>query len=92
MIQSFRSESLQRFWQASAPLPYKTLIASTILDALYALHSASLPSDAAFAGYRFDEWLEQGETRYGILISEHWLISYGWLNGKAIDVDLERLD
>jgi toxin HigB-1 len=92
MIQSFRNQSLQRFWQASRPLPYKTLTAETILDVLYSIHSASSAYDAAFIGCRFDEWEEQGLKRYGMMISDHWLLSYGWIDGKAVEVDLERLD
>jgi toxin HigB-1 len=92
MIQSFRNEGLQRFWQASSPLPYKTLIAEAMLDVLYSIHSANSPHDTAFIGYRFDEWEEQDQKRYGIMISDHWLLSYGWADGKAVEVDLERLD
>jgi toxin HigB-1 len=92
MIRSFRSDGLEKLFNSGKVLENKTLIAQTILDMLDVIDLAGEPRDAAFVGFRFDEWTENGEQRYGIMISDHWLISYGWSDGHAIDLDLERLD
>jgi toxin HigB-1 len=92
MIGSFRSSELEKLFEVGKGLEKKTLIAQTILDFLDVVDLASEPRDAAFVGFRFDEWTENNQQRYGVMISDHWLISYGWSNGHAIDVDLERLD
>jgi toxin HigB-1 len=92
MIRSFRSEELHRLFKSGKALEKKTLEAQKILDVLDVVDLASEPRDAAFIGFRYDEWTEGDRQRYGVLISDHWLISYGWSDGHAIDVDLERLD
>jgi toxin HigB-1 len=92
VIRSFRSEELQRLFKSGRALEKKTLDAQKILDVLDVVDLASEPQDAAFIGFRYDEWTEGGRQRCGVMISDHWLVSYGWSEGHAIDVDLERLD
>jgi len=92
MITSFRQKELLEFWESSKPLPQKTIIAEQVLDILDAIDAAGSPRDPAFIGFRFDEWTEDNKIRYGVTVSDHWLISYGWSDGHAVDVDLERID
>jgi hypothetical protein len=70
----------------------RTPITQAIMDVLDVLDAAQEPHDAAFIGFRFDEWLEEGKSRYGVLITDHWLISFGWNDDHAVDLDLERID
>jgi plasmid maintenance system killer protein len=92
MIVSFRSPELAKAWQYGEALPYKTLIAERVFDTLDVIDAASSPRDADFVGFRFDEWTEGSQRRFGVMVSDHWLISYGWSDGHAIDVDLERIE
>lgn len=92
MIRSFRNEELQRLWEDGKPLSHKTLIATNILRLLDLIKGASVPLDVAFYGIRFDSWTENGIERHGVMVSDHWLISFSWDAGDAVDVDLERLD
>ncbi len=92
MIRSFRNKELRKLWESSQPLPLKTLIAEAIFDIMDSIDAAGSPRDPAFNGFRFDEWTESNQQRYGVMVSDHWLISYGWSDGHAVDVDLERLD
>lgn len=92
MIRSFRNRDLKQMWEASKPLPHKTLIAEGVLDILDSIDAAVSPGDPAFKGFRFDEWLENEEQRYGVMLTNHWLISYGWSEGHAVSVDLERIE
>jgi toxin HigB-1 len=91
MIRSFRSDALRLFWEKGSALKYKTVSAEVVLDALTVINGADEPRDAAFTGFRFDEWIENNEERYGVMLSEHWLVSFGWSDGHAVDVDLERI-
>ena len=92
MIRSFRNNALRRLWESGKELPQKTLIAEELLDILDVIDAAGAPYDPAFVGFRFDEWIERKAQRYGIQVSDHWLISYGWTDGHATDVDLERIE
>ena len=92
MIKSFRNRDLERLWKFGHQVPQKTLEARSILRVVDAINVASLPYDVAFSGNRFDEWTENDQQRYGAMISDHWLVSFSWREGHAVDVDLERLD
>ena len=92
MIKSFRNRDLERLWNSSLRVPQKTLETRSILRVIDAINAASVPYDVAFSGNRFDEWTEDSEQRYGAMISEHWLVSFSWIDGHAFEVDLERLD
>lgn len=92
MLASFRNADVEKLWKLGKPLRQKTLVTQQILDVLDVIDAAGSPRDPAFVGFRFDEWMEGGQPRYGVSVSEHWLISYGWSDGHAIDVDLERLE
>ncbi len=91
MIRSFRSSELEKLWKAGRALRFKTIDTQQILDCLDVVDSAREPHDAAFTGFRFDEWTEGGSKRFGVMVSNHWLISFEWSDGDAIGVDLEHL-
>jgi len=79
-------------WRFGRPLPYKTPPAEAIFDTLDVVDAARAPQDTSFLGFRYDEWEEANEKRFGIMVSDHWLISFGWSDGHAVDVDLERIE
>jgi plasmid maintenance system killer protein len=92
VIKSFRNRDLERLWTSGQQIPQKTLTTRTILRVVDAIDAATSPYDVAFTGNRFDEWIENVQLRYGAMITDHWLVSFSWSAGHAIDVDLERLD
>jgi plasmid maintenance system killer protein len=92
MLRSFRNQNLERLWRSGREVPQKTLDTRSILRVLDAIDSALNPYDVAFSGNRFDEWMENGHQRFGAMVSEHWLVSFSWNDGHALDVDLERID
>jgi plasmid maintenance system killer protein len=92
MIRSFRDSGLKQLWENGDQLPNKTLIAEKMYDVLDSIDVAGSPLDPAFIGFRFHEWKEENQPRYGLLVTDHWLISYSWSDGHAVDVDLERID
>ena len=88
MIGSFRNRDLKNAWESGKEFSHKKLPSRDVFWVLDALHVATDSRELAFFG-RFYEWIEAGEQRYGVGITEHWTISYGWSNGHAVDVDLE---
>ena len=40
-------------------------------------------------GYRFYGLKGRGSGRYAVDVSGNWRITYGWLDGDAVNVDLE---
>ena len=92
MIGSFRNRGLQLLFTLGKDLEFKSIDAQRIIKVLDVVDLVSSPRDAAFVGVRYDEWMEGNEKRYGIMVSDHWLVSFGWSEVHAIDVDLERID
>ncbi len=92
MIQNILNRELAIAWENKDQVLLKTPFAETVFDVLDVLDAATGPRDLAFVGFRFDEWTEGSKQRFGVLISDHWLISYSWSDEHATDVDLERID
>ena len=88
MIRSFRNRDLKKAWEFGKSFAHKKLPSRETFWVLDALNAATAPREVAFFG-SFYEWTEAGQQRYGVAISEHWTISYGWSDGHAVDVDLE---
>jgi hypothetical protein len=88
MIRSFRNRDLKKAWELGKSFAHKKLPAKETYWILDALNAATDPREVAFFG-QFYEWNEAGAPRFGVMVTEHWLISYGWSGGHAVDVDLE---
>jgi hypothetical protein len=89
MIRSFRNRDLKKAWELGKEFAHNNkLPARETFWVLDALNAATGPREIAFLG-RFYEWTEKDEQRYGVAVTEHWTISYGWAGGHAADVDLE---
>ena len=71
MIRSFRHRGLEKLWNSNKALDFKTLDTQRILDCLDVVNSVGAPQDAAFTGFRYDEWMEGKDKRYGIMVSDH---------------------
>jgi proteic killer suppression protein len=63
---------------------------SRIANILRAL-DASRPEDMNLPGFRFHALVGRDRGRYAVNASGNRQIPFGWLEGDAIDVDLERL-
>jgi proteic killer suppression protein len=56
---------------------------------LRALDDASRPEDMNLPGFRFHALVGCDKGRYAVSASGNWRITFGWLEGEAIDGDLE---
>jgi toxin HigB-1 len=54
-----------------------------------ALDDASRPEDMNLPGFRFHALVGRDKGRYAVTASGNWRITFGWIEGDAIDVDLE---
>jgi plasmid maintenance system killer protein len=92
MIRSFRNTDLENFWKNSKPLPHKTPEAMMVLRLLDLIDAAAAPRDLADFGLRFDEWIEADTVRFSVMLTDHWIVSYGWAAGDALELDFEWLN
>ena len=92
MIRTFRHAELAKLWEHGRHLQFQMDIAKDVVKLLDILDAAERPYDADFAGIRFDRWDENKRTRYGITLSERWLISFFWDDKDATDVDFETIN
>ena len=89
MIASFRSRALKRFWEKGETrrLPAQSLVrVATILDRLDA---AVEPNDLDLPGLGFHPLKGQRKGEFAVMVTRNWRITFGWVDGDAVDVDLE---
>lgn len=63
--------------------------AAMVLRLLDLIEAAGAPRDVAYFGFRFGEWVEQDAVRFGVMITDHWILTNGWSDGHAINLDFE---
>ena len=54
-----------------------------------ALDDASRPEDMNLPGFRFHALVGRDKGRYAVSASGNWRVTFGWIEGDAIDVDRE---
>jgi proteic killer suppression protein len=47
------------------------------------------PEDMNLPGFRFHALVGRDKGRYAVNASGNWRVTFGWIEGEAIDVDLE---
>jgi hypothetical protein len=52
--------------------------AEMVLRLLDLIEAAGAPRDVAYFGFRFDEWVEQDAVRFGVMITDQWILTNGW--------------
>ena len=60
-----------------------------IANLLRALDDASRPADMDLPGFRFHALVGREKGRYAVNASGNWRITFGGMEGDAVDVDLE---
>lgn len=91
MIKSFRSTALQAFWENSNVERIPTDWVKRIEHVLDILDAASMPEDLAIPGLRFHSFAEGTKSRYAVMASKAWRISFSWSLGDAYDVGLDEI-
>lgn len=88
MIRSFRHRGLERFFTRSERKGISAAHEARIRRVLDRLDSAAAPEDLNLPGYRF-HLLRGAPKRYAVAVSGNWRITFGFVDGDAVDVNLE---
>jgi toxin HigB-1 len=89
MIRSFRDKALERFFATGDGRRLSVQNTKRIANILRALDDASRPEDMNLPGFRFHALVGRDKSRYAVSASGNWRITFGWIDGDAIEVDLE---
>ena len=89
VIRSFRDKALERFFATGDGRRLSVQNMRRIANILRALDDASRPEDMNLPGFRFHALVGRDKGRYAVNASGNWRITFGWLEGDAIEVDLE---
>jgi len=89
VIRSFTNKVLERFFATGGGRRLSVQNTRRIANILRALDDASRPEDMNLPGLRFHALVGRDRGRYAVNASGNWRITFGWLDGDAIDVDLE---
>src|SRR5712691_444715 len=89
VIRSFTNKVLERFFATGGGRRLSVQNTRRIANILRALDDASRPEDMNLPGFRFHALVGRDRGRYAVNASGNWRITFGWLDGDAIDVDLE---
>jgi proteic killer suppression protein len=89
VIRSFREKALERFFATGDGRRLSVQNMKRIANILRALDDASRPEDMNLPGFRFHALVGRDRGRYAVNASGNWRITFGWLEGDAVDVDLE---
>lgn len=89
MIRSFRSKALRRFAELGDASRLPVQNPDRLRRLLLRLDAAAAPADMNLPGFRFHGLKGKDKGRYAVDASGNWRLTFGWLDGDAIDVDLE---
>jgi toxin HigB-1 len=89
MIRSFRNKTLERFFETGEGRRLSVQNTRRIANILRALDDASRPEDTNLPGFRFHALVGRDKGRHAVNASGNWRITFGWMDGDAVDVDLE---
>jgi plasmid maintenance system killer protein len=86
----FRDERT-RLVHRTGPVPgVPELIVQRAMRGLAVIRAAEQPSDARIVGHGRVAKLSDSPLRFGVHLADQWWISFGWENGKAVDIYLEK--
>jgi proteic killer suppression protein len=89
MIASFRSRALKRFWERSEMRKLPPASVERIALILDLLDAATAPGDLDLPGLGFHPLKGNRKGEFAVLVTRNWRITFGWVEGDAVDVDLE---
>ena len=89
MIRSFRDKALERFFATGDGRRLSVQNTRRVANILRSLDDASRPEDMNLPGFRFHALVGRDKGRYSVSASGNWRITFGWIEGDVIDVDLE---
>ena len=89
MIRSFRQRGLARYFNDADPSGVAADLADRIRRRLLTLQTAIRPQDMDLPGFDFHP-LKGKPKRYSVHVNGPWCITFEWVDGDAVRVDLEN--
>ena len=89
MIERFKHKGLKQLFQYGEVQGISPELLEKLENILIVLNRARRPEDMNLPGFRFHALVGRDKGRYAVNASGNWRITFGWLEGDAIDVDLE---
>lgn len=89
MIASFRCKALRDFFLADDPSGIRPDLVERVRGRLQALHRAKALDDLRVPGWRLHA-LHTRPRRHAIAVNGPWRITFEWVEGDAVRVDLEQ--
>jgi proteic killer suppression protein len=89
MIKSFTDKGLQLFWETGSTRKLAVQNPKRIKLILDMLHAAEKPSDMDVPGLRWHNLAPSQPSRYTVMASGNYRVTFAFEKGHAVDVDLE---
>lgn len=89
MISSWRHKGLRDLFLVGVSAKVRADQQKKCLRLLDALDQAVVPEDMNLAGLNF-HGLQGKPKRYAVAVNGPWRITFGFVQGEAVDVDLEQ--
>lgn len=90
MIRSFRHKGLADLYRTGASSKVRPDLQARILRRLDALNAAQQLAELHLPGFDFHRLKGRGAARYSVHVNGPWCITFEWLEGDALRVDLEQ--
>ena len=89
MIRSFRHKGLERFFTKSDRRGIDARQADRLRRMLDRLTAIARPEDMNLPGYRFHALKGDRKGAYAVSVSGNWRLTFRFMEGDAVDVNLE---
>jgi toxin HigB-1 len=90
MIRSFSHKGLAELWSTGTSSKVDRRLQERIMVRLDALESAKEPIDLNVPGFDFHALKGYNPTRYTLHVNGPWCITFAFVDGEAVKVDLEQ--
>lgn len=88
MIRTFKHKGLRGLFESGHSAKVSPAMRARCLRLLDALNAAAAPEDMNLPGLGFHK-LQGTPPRYAVSVTGNWRVTFAWLEGDAVDVNLE---
>jgi len=90
LIRSFNNKALAALWSKGSTARIDARIHDRVLRRLDALDAATRAQDMNVSGFDFHALRGFKPTRYSVHVNGPWCVTFAFVDGDALDVDLEQ--
>lgn len=89
MIKSFRNRGLRQFFETGNTRRLPVENAQRVRQILVALDDAKSPAAMNVPGFRWHNLAPRWPSRYSVVVSGNYRITFAWQGEDAVEVDIE---